>query len=94
MAVLLTKLIHQSIRSHTFPDVWKNAVVTPVQKSNQSSSLSNFRPISVLPVFSKVLERVVFDQVVYHFNRHNLFSNKQSGLVILVIPLATQDVLQ
>jgi len=53
--------------------------VTPVQKSNQSSSLSNFRPISILPVFSKVLERVVFDQVVDHFNRHKLFSNKQSG---------------
>ena len=56
MAVLLTRLINKSITSHTFPDTWKNVVVVPVQKSTQSSSLSNFRPISILSVFSKVLE--------------------------------------
>ena len=79
MAMLLTKLINKSIASHTFPDIWKNAVVIPVQKSNQSSLLSNFRPLSILPVFSTVLERVVFDQVVNHFTMHDLFSNRQSG---------------
>ena len=67
MAVLLTKLINKSITSFTIPDTWKNAVVIPVQKSNQSSSLSNFHPISILNVFSKLLDRVVFDQVVNHF---------------------------
>ena len=67
MAILHTKLINKSITLHTFPDVWKNAVVIPVQKSSQSSSLSNFRPIFILPIFSKVLEQVVFDQVVNHF---------------------------
>lgn len=51
MAILLTKLINKSITSKTFPDIWKTAVVIPVQKSNQNSSLSNFRPISILPVF-------------------------------------------
>ena len=44
-----------------------------------SASLSNFRPISILPVFSKVLERVVYDQIVNHFTTYNLFSNRQSG---------------
>ena len=47
MAVLLS-LINKSITLHTFPDIWKNAIVVPVQKSKQSSSLSNFRPISIL----------------------------------------------
>jgi len=64
MAVLLTKLINKSIMSHTFPDTWKKAVVVTVQKSNQSSSLSNFCPISILPVFSKVLERVVLIKIL------------------------------
>ena len=73
MAMLLTKLINKSIISQTFPNIWKNAVVTPVQKSNQNCSLSNFHPISVLPVFSKILERVVFDQLVSHFTCYNLF---------------------
>ena len=53
MAVLLTRLINKSITLHVFPAIWKNAVVVPVKKSVQSSSLSNFRPISILPVFSK-----------------------------------------
>ena len=90
MAMLLTKLINKSIISQTFPDIWKNAVVTQVQKSNQNCSLSNFRPISVLPVFSKILERVVFDQLVSHFTCYNLFSNKQSGFRA---GYSTQDVL-
>ena len=51
MAILLTKLINKSITSNTFPDIWKSAVVIPVQKSTQNSSLSNFRPISILPKF-------------------------------------------
>ena len=90
MAVLLTRLVNKSITSHTFPDTWKNAVVVPVQKSTQSSSLSNFRPISILPVFSKVLERVVYDQIVNHFTIHNLFSSMQSGFRA---GYSTQDVL-
>ena len=77
MAVLLTKLINKSVTLHTFPDIWKNAVVIPVQKSSQSSLLSNFHPISILPIFSKVLEEVVFDQVANHFVTHDLLSSRQ-----------------
>jgi len=87
--MLLTKLINKSITSKTFPDIWKTAVVLPVQKSNQNNSLSNFCLVSILPVFSKVLERVVFDQFVHHF-RHDLFSHKQSGFRA---GYSTQDVL-
>ena len=86
MSVLLTRLINKSITSHTFPDIWKNAVVVPVQKSNQSSSLSNFCPISILPVFSKVLERVVYDQVVNHFTVHNLFQTGNLAFVLGILP--------
>ena len=51
MAMLLAKLINRSIVSATFPDCWKSAIVTPIPKSRTGSSLSNFRPISVLSVF-------------------------------------------
>ena len=54
MARLLTGVINKS----TFPSHWKYAVVTPVLKSKNNSALTNFRPISVLPVFSKILECV------------------------------------
>ena len=59
-------------------------------KSSKNFTLSNFRPISVLPVFSKLLERVVSDQIVDHFHKYNLFSQKQSGFRH---GYSTQDVL-
>ena len=79
MARLLTRVINKSISSCTFPSHWKYAVVTPVPKSKNNSALTNFCPISVLPVFSKILERVIHDQLVSYFLQHNLFSPYQSG---------------
>jgi len=76
MAVLSTKLINKSIFSSSFPDCWTAAIVTPVLKSPKNTSLTNFHPISVL---SKLLERAVSDQIIAHFCKHNLFSEKQSG---------------
>jgi len=87
MAVLITKL---SILCSTFPDCWKAAIVTPVLKSPNNTSLTNFRPTLVLPVFSKLLERVVSDQIIAHFCKYNLFSVKQSGFRY---GHSTQDVL-
>ena len=65
MAKLLTRIIiiNQSITSCTFPSHWKY-VVTPVPKSRKNPALTNFRPISVLQIFSKALERVIHDQLV------------------------------
>ena len=79
MARLLTRVINQSISSCIFPSSWKYAVVTPVPKSKNNSALTNYRPISVLPVFSKILERVIHDQLVSYFLQYDLFSPYQSG---------------
>ena len=79
MGKLVATIINQSILTCKFPDSWKCAIVTPVQKSRDNCELTNFRPISVLPVFSKILERVVHDQFVSHLLKFNLFSVYQSG---------------
>ena len=55
MAVLLTRLINKSITSHVFPAIWKNAVVVPVKKSVQSSSLSQSLFYLFFPKFWKGL---------------------------------------
>ena len=100
MAVLLTKYINKSITLNyitlrtlhyinTFPVItWKNAIVIPDQKSNQSFSLSDFHPISILLIFSKVLERVVFNQlqVVNYFTTHSLFWTTNLTFVMDMLP--------
>ena len=49
-----------SFENGIFPDSLKIEKVTPLYKSGDSSSLSNYRPISVLPCFSKMLERIMY----------------------------------
>ena len=66
--------------SGTFPEFRKYTIITPIQKSKDNMELTNFRPISVLPVLSKVLERVVHDQLVSYLLNFNLLSDRQSGL--------------
>ena len=79
MGRLLTVLINKSISTGRFPELWKSAIVTPVQKSRESSEMSNFRPILVLPAFSKILERVIYNQLISHLLNFNLLSDFQSG---------------
>ena len=62
MARLLTRIINQSISLCTLPNFWKYVIVIPVQKLKNSSALINFRPLSIIPVFSKILECVIHDQ--------------------------------
>ena len=65
-------------------------MVTPIQKPEGSTELTNFRPNSVLPVLSKVLERVVYDQLISYLLKHNLLYEQQSGFHP---HYSTQDVL-
>ena len=76
---LVTRVINHSIISGTIPEFWKYAIITPIQKSKDNMELTNFQPISVLLVLSKVLEWVVHDQLVSYLLKFNLLSDRQSG---------------
>jgi exonuclease III len=76
----LTHTINSSIKENHFPSDWKRAVVIPLLKNNKSrSSPSDYRPISILPFFSKVLEKVVFEQLNSYLSINNLLNPFQSG---------------
>ena len=87
---LVTRLVNSSLTSGIFPDLWKLAVVTPIQKTKHSNVMTNYRPISVLPVLSKVLERVVYGQLLGYLSNNSLLSDCQSGFRP---NYSTQDVL-
>ena len=71
--------MNRTICEGTIPSDWKHAVVTPVHKAGPKTVPSNFRPISVLPVFSKILERAVHQMIYKYLQEHNLLSAHQSG---------------
>ena len=62
----LTAIFTKSII--TYPTEWKMARVTPVFKKGEKSDLNNYRPISVIPVVSKVFEKNVYDQLYQYLN--------------------------
>ena len=65
----LTSCINQSIVSGKFPDFLELTNISPVYKAKDSLDKSNYRPVSVLPLLSKIYERVVFDQLSRHVNK-------------------------
>ena len=75
----LTKLFNLSIRSDKFPELWKCAKVSAIFKSDDRTNPSNYRPISVLPALSKILEKIVHMQLYEYVNTNHLLTNKQSG---------------
>ena len=64
-------ICNKSIQTGVFPDRIKYAVVKYLFKNGDSSRISNYRPISLLPVFSKILEKSVYSRLNQHLSIHN-----------------------
>ena len=75
----LARLINHSFQVSVFPSRWKTAKVTPLHKGGDLDEVSNFRPISVLPVLSKVIERHIHDALYSYLTENNLIYSRQSG---------------
>ena len=71
----LTSIINTSLNSSTFPTEWKHAKVVPIYKSGSQSSIEYYRPISILPLVSKVIEKSVHTQLLKHLEENNLLTN-------------------
>ena len=70
IAAPLTKIFNLSISSKIFPDNFKKAKITPCFKKGDKSDKSNYRPISVLSLLSKVIERHVASHLKTYLNTH------------------------
>ena len=63
IASLITNMINNCIKTNSFPKMWKIARMSPIPKVKVPTKPSDYRPISVLPVLSKVFERIILNQV-------------------------------
>ena len=75
----LTYIYNLSIETGIVPDVLKISQVTPVFKSGDATNPSNYRPIATLSPFSKVLERLIYDQLYAFVEKHHILYNYQFG---------------
>ena len=77
----LTNIINSSLLSGTFPSTFRTAVVKPLLKkaSLDPNNLKNFRPVSNLSFVSKIIEKVVLQQLLAYLTEHNLTCLSQSA---------------
>ena len=72
-------IINECIKRNIFPNQWKISRISPIPKISKPLELNDYRPISILPVLSKVYERIILSQIVTYIESHHLLSEKQSG---------------
>ena len=75
----LAHIFNQSFSTGTFPATFKQSKVIPVFKKGSVTEVNNYRPISLLPVMSKVLERLMYVRLVAFLNQQNFFNKNQFG---------------
>ena len=75
----ITHIVNNSFVTNTFARAWKTAEVTPILKCGNPDVPNNYRPISLLPIVSKVTERLVHGQLMEHLIRNNKLAAHQSG---------------
>ena len=75
----LSMVFNSSLEKGIFPDIWKLARVTPIFKSGSKKDVNNYRPISVISIFSRMLERIVHDQIFDFLLDNNVITKNQSA---------------
>ena len=75
----ITEIINNSIKWSIFPHRWKKAIVIPIPKCDEPTSEKDYRPISLLPIFSKILEKVIAIQLIEYFINTGLYDRFQSA---------------
>ena len=72
-------IFDQFLKSGSFPDKLKIAKIFPIYKSEKTYARPNYRPISVLPCFSKILERIIYNRLPNYMNKNEILNGKQFG---------------
>ena len=79
LCVPLKIIFDNILETGIFSNQWKQANVTPVHKKNNKQIITNYRPISLLPILSKVFERIIFKNLYNYLTTNDLITIKQSG---------------
>ena len=79
LAPVITHIFNFSLSTNSFPSAWRIARIIPIPKSKDPKSFSQYRPISILPFLSKVLERIVSEQLNQYLLENRILSQFQSG---------------
>ncbi len=75
----LTHICNISFTTRIFSNELKIAKVTPIYKKEDPSKFGNYRPVSVIPIFSNILETLVYNRLIKYIDLNNILYDKQFG---------------
>ena len=81
IVVPLQIIFETCLRDGIFPEKWKMSNVCPVHKKKSKNLKENYRPISLLPILSKIFEKILFDSLYDYFISNNFLTPCQSGFI-------------
>ena len=79
IAIPLKLIYEQVLAAGIFPNIWKSANLTPIHKKDDKQLVKNYRPISLLSICGKIIEKIIFNQLYLFFTTNNLITKNQSG---------------
>ena len=77
ISIPLSHIFNRTFITGKIPNDLKVVLVTPVYKASEQNVFSNYRPISVLPCFSKILEKLMHKRLAYYINKHDILTSCQ-----------------
>ena len=77
----MSELINLSFHAGIFPNIFKGAKVVPIFKNGNPQLVSNYRPISILPILSKVIEKCIASRMFQYLAKFNIITDKQYGFL-------------
>ena len=75
----LSIIFRNCINHSKFPDLWKKSNICLILKKGDKQIINNYRPVSLLPICGKILERLLFNSLFEHLEKYKLLSAHQSG---------------
>lgn len=81
IATPLTIITNKSLQQGIFPSKLKTAKVYPKYKNGPTTEVGSYRPISLLPTFSKIIEKIVLNRLLTHLEQNNLLTKHQHGFL-------------
>ena len=81
LSIPLSNLINLSFKTGLFPEILKCANIVPIHKSGPLNEVLNYRPISILPTFSKIFEKCMSSRLIRFLSKFNIISSCQFGFM-------------
>jgi hypothetical protein len=75
----LTYIFNRVLSTGVFPDRLKYSEVQPLFKKGGKNEIANYRPISLLPSLSKIIEKIIYKWLISHLNENNILTKEQFG---------------